>query len=1118
MKARLRVLKGKGIKFFFETIILFSWAGITYAQAPCENNQIIPVWNRLQDVQNIYGPNYQSGPKAFLTAGFEPKKMTPNLEIGINWLKGYFQNISGSRYADFSFRYLKGFTPEENLKTNEWYLSTGLVSSYSTRILSPYVLCSEGKMRELDGPSLIDISFNRLNHLAERLVVSVNSIDYPYLINEKPVYKIPKITRSQGRIDYYRYPGSPPENVTNFANWDFLDVYILRNSDKPLFIPFTRKEILEAKVKDLGRIYEERKKLIIEYTQIRPEHEFDQELADRIAEIKKNTAEGAWGYSKENMENRIQLATENNRLAKKEEANKLHSELDVLEEDYNESIRMIQNYLANQPESVLNRPVREYFSVTFGVEMVDRMLEEFDRDLTDRDWGNNSVIVYINPDYFDTKVPLDVPQLITVEFVNLEGAHKHLNEVVDRINQKMDFKALQVLFPNVNMAGAGSPVSQPIQVKTKKPGRYLDKLEELGPDPYPSSQSKANTVTLNFGGTGFNAAPIQVKFPEKPSALGSIANLSDLLLYDSFLDELKSKFLSQLTSEQKGTYDQWIREYDLKTVEDFTQLSMLSWINSNPKASIYLDFEAVKRFPTSGLAANNLAVHLLKSGYPDKSLPILNYWLKEFPDNSLLLGNAATANYYLGEVEKAFQLAKQTVEQDSLHPNANKILAFVHHRKGEKEPAKKASERSLEGSYDEELVALLQEIDPQAPISKIIYNGRKRPYTPQLMDKFRMPGAIQGTDDAEDQSEVILEVLQSIEMTMTAITKTSSEAIIEQAARKNIRQVMTQGGIPIMQMLAQAIYFQSLQTYQEDYSREKERFFKSLNELGNNYSWKVNNITKGYDSEMSKIEGGADWEGERKLAELAKAKCAKLNLALDEYYMETAPLINQLVVRLELMSRDHHSTLSYWAPIWLQSKEAADFPGIQLNYLRDMREILNKYPIELPLDCDRFTIKEEEVVRGTLMVWEDQYCPVKVTAGVGPIKGGINCNTFSLSGGEFLVGEVEVKVNRDWDSIEEVTVGAGVGLTLDVGLKNKATKSGAGFSAELSSKGFVKLTKDPKTLEWNFRNTDAGIKTEATVGADIGRFGVEVKLAETSMGFRSGITSDGMIPKMIDSF
>jgi hypothetical protein len=1114
MKARLRVLKGKGMKFFVETIILFSWAGITFAQSPCDPSQLIPVWSRLEDSRNFYGPHYEPGPMKYLNTSYDSKKWTPQLNVGVEWMKGYFEGIRGSKEVDYQFRYEKGFTHDEMLRTDEWFHSTGIISYSTVKFISGYYgYCSGSRMGQFDGPSYAEILFNRFSQLAQPFFDFETDPEEPYQINGKPVFKIPTLTKSQGRVDYYQYPGPVPDYIANYGNWDFLDVFVIRNSEKPLFIPFTRKEFLEFKLTELEKNYLKQRKGIVESTQIYPPEVFDRELEERIQEIKKLTTEGAWGYSKENMENRIRMAEENTRLKKKEELIKIPEKLDVLEKDYLESLEIVREYLQTQPDSILKKSFPEMHQGISGAYSMRTMIEKFDPDYHGQEWGNNTVMVYINPDYFDTKIPLDVPQLITVEFVNLEGVHKHLNEVVDRINQKMDFKALQALFPNVNMAGAGPPISQPIQVKTKKPGRYLEKLEELGPYPYPSSQSKANTVTLNFGGPGFNATPIQVKFPEKPSALGSLPNLSTSSFYDSYLAELGSKFLAQLTEEQKGTFDRWIRDYDLKTVEEFTQMSMLSWINSNPKASIYLDFEAVKRFPTSGLAANNLAVHLLKSGYPDKSLPILNYWLKEFPDNSLLLGNAATANYYLGDVEKAFQLAKLTVEQDSLHPNANKILAFVHHRKGEKEPAKKASERSLEGSYDEEVVALLQEIDPEGQAGDAIYKGRKRPYTPQLLEKFKMPEAIQSIDEAEDQSEVIEEVLGSIELTLAAIPRSNSELTMQQTAQKNIQQVMSGRGIPIMQMLGQHMYFKSLQQYQEDYKRERDRFVSKLKKLSDDYSIIAGNISRQYDTEMFKIEGGEDYEGERKLAELAKSKCNQLNLALDEYYKETAPLINQAVVRLELISRDHHSTVAYWAPIWLQSQEAADFPGTQINYLRDMRELLSLYPTELPIDCELFEVEEEDenVMPGKILVWEDQFCPVKYTVSAAVAKMGVNCNTFSLSGGEFFQVELEVKLNNDWDTIEEVTAAAGIGVSLDVGMKN-VTMASAG----LSSKGFLKLSKDPKSLEWNFREIDAGVKTEATVGGEIGRMGGEIKMVEVGMGFRSGITADGVINKGIE--
>lgn len=319
-----------------------------------------------------------------------------------------------------------------------------------------------------------------------------------------------------------------------------------------------------------------------------------------------------------------------------------------------------------------------------------------------------------------------------------------------------------------------------------------------------------------------------------------------------------------------------------------------------------------------------------------------------------------------------------------------------------------------------------------------------------------------------------------------------------------------------MQMLSQHLFFKSLQQYQEEYSWEKNRFVDKLQEMRKTYGAKTREINRRYNAEMSKIEGGEDWEGERKLAELQRSKCQELNLALDAYYKETAPLINQAVVRLELISRDHHSTVAYWAPIWLQSQEAADFPGTQINYLREMRELLKLYPTELPLDCELFGQEEEEAAPGKLMIWEEYFCPLKFTVGVGVATAGINCNTFSFSGGEIFQGELEVKLDENWENVQEITVAAGLGASVEIGLKEKFQKGGTGISLGVNSKGFIKFTKDPKSMEWNLRETDFGIKSEATAGLVAGSFGGEVKLAESTIGFRSGITSDGFIPKKID--
>lgn len=338
----------------FLLVFVFLLSNPTTAQTNCNADEIVPVWKRLSpDGSHYFGPNYQPGPKAYLTANFDSKKMAPKLEASLSWIKGYFEGVKGARYADYKYSYMKGFTNEEALKINRLYLASNRLGSYNLRVLSGKTVCSaDGRLGELVDPSLIDISFNELAHLARP--ISVGSDDQGnevvYMINGKPAFEIPKITLSEGNIDYYQYPGPPSETTAKFSNWDFLDVWVIRKNEKPLFIPFTRKEVLESKLLDLEKIYNERKKMALEFTQITPPEEFDRQLEARIAEIKKFTEEGVWGYSKENLENRIQLAIENNRIKKEEEAGKIDEALAELNQEYETSVDLIQEYLSNQPE------------------------------------------------------------------------------------------------------------------------------------------------------------------------------------------------------------------------------------------------------------------------------------------------------------------------------------------------------------------------------------------------------------------------------------------------------------------------------------------------------------------------------------------------------------------------------------------------------------------------------------------------------------------------------------------------------------------------------------------------------------------------------------------------
>ncbi|WP_373497147.1 hypothetical protein [Aquiflexum sp.] len=318
MDSRLSLWKSRRIKCLFASFFFSTWGSISYSQSPCNVSELVPVWSRLEDSRNFYGPHYEPGPMKYLNASYDQKKMTPNLNVGVEWMKGYFEGVRGSKAVEYYFRYEKGFTHDEMLRTDEWFHSTGIISYSTVKFISSYGHCSGSRMGQLDGPSYVEIFLNRFNQLAQPFFDFETDPLEPYKINGKPVFKIPTLTKRQGRVDYYQYPGPAPDYVVNYSKWDFLDAFLIRNSDKPLFIPFTRKEFLEFKLTELEQVYQKQRQAIVERTQVHPPEEFDRELEERIQEIKKLTAEGAWGYSKENMENRIRLAEENTTLKKKE--------------------------------------------------------------------------------------------------------------------------------------------------------------------------------------------------------------------------------------------------------------------------------------------------------------------------------------------------------------------------------------------------------------------------------------------------------------------------------------------------------------------------------------------------------------------------------------------------------------------------------------------------------------------------------------------------------------------------------------------------------------------------------------------------------------------------------
>jgi len=1093
------------MKRFVFLLLLIPMSAFAQNKPECDVNSIKPKWYSATDFYEKYGASLQNKQ---MIAGYNAAEMKPHLQAALKWVQGKANGISGAKEARYYNNFFTGNPDPESLYSDPWYHATGRLGYFYLRVVSQQLYCtSDGRMVELSGPAFIDVSFNNFHHFADAVYKNdENDISIPYLIDGKPVYKIPEIKRSEGRVDYYEFPGPVPEYVFNYDKWVFYNAYIIRNSEKPLFIPVTRREYLEQYLKDMEIFYKKQIELVLQYTVVSPPEEFDRELNERIAEIKKLTAEGAWGYTKENMEQRIKTAEEFYRNKKAEEVNKVKTLTEQVDNDYAESVQMIKDYLQKQSPGVLVKPVRDVITVgNYDPATVREMLKYFYDLGGERTWGKNTRVCFINKDYFNNSLPPDEPQFIAVEFANLENVHKNLNGIVANINKDFDFSGLKVLLSgNKNMG----PAAQPAILAKAGGNKFLPKSDQLPKLPFalaPVNNQAGVNVFGQMQSPGFNKAPVQIKFPPPSPLLQNIPSLLTAADYKKYVAGLQQSVKNAMPAKNINYLDEFCTLNKVTTSEDLARNGIGAWLSGNPSAALYFHAKAVVGNINDGLSANNFAAYLLKSGYPEKALPIFQYWLAKYPENTLLLSNAANSYYFLGDFDKSIQMAKQCVAIDSLHPGANKLLAFGYYKSGEKLLCKGALERSLKSSYDEEVISMLLELDPKSKISKLLYEGRKNVVEPMLLKRFQLPEAISGIEEAELQRNTILEVRESLNSTIEAIGNKRPVVDLDALAQKNFELMMKSRSLPLIQIIAQAIVFESAQEYHKEFAEEQQYFGQQLKSKSKDYYTLTGAIVKRYNEQMSKYEAGEDEDPE--LQRLEKAKCMELNKAMNDYLQATAPLVNQFAGRLEYISRRHHSTIANWMPQWLQSDEAADFPGTQISYLQSMKNILDMYPLNTPTDCSYLNLNTNDTIKGKLMIWEEKFCPVKFSVGFGFGKVGVQCNTFSLSGGEVLQGEWEVKLNDEWNAVEETTIAAGAGASWTLGDSDIA-----GIEAGVSSKLYVKWGKNKATGEWELM--DVGNKSDATVTGKIGSADVEVKLAEVSIGIRSGISSDGLINKL----
>jgi len=995
-------------------------------------------------------------------------KMKSRLSAAESWTKNLLAGFKGAKLLYYNTYWLD-YVVSEGGNGNDvtFYRATGIKSFYSSKMMFFAYYCYDNSSTihtEGESGSNVQVVFN--NVFASGLTTDAGV----YTVNGKSAFKIFQKKRSEGRIDFYEQRVQDNATAKIYTTKDFI---VLRNSDKPLFIPVTRKEYLQQMLKDIETFGTRDTKSMTEvYTQNVKQFEAEMKIykeKDKSYTPEKEAKRRKWF---------------------EEDQEKLKKIISKTSPDADAAKGVIQQYL-KKPTAWLNRGFKDFYSYsTYTAAGVTQYLESMDKSFVNGEEETGEEIVSLNPAYYNNKLSADVPQVITVYLQN--GTYAHMLKVNKLIMQP---GALAPLLALLNPGISSVPTAPSAETVSNYSLKYLPKLKTLTPLTVPADMKPSATPVVPDYNSKVPAAKFNFTIPALSSKLNQLPQLLTAETYKTYIQQLYAAISNAAKPTEKKKADDYVKNKKLTQSTDISNTAFAAWLQNAPSASLYLYSKAVLTNPSDALAANNFSAFLMMGGMPEKSIPILEYWNKQKPDEAAILSNLGNAYYRLGDVDKSMKYLQQCLQKDSLHPTANKILCLVYLKKGDTKKAKDHGIKSLTTSYDEQIVAILQQLDNKTKPGEIMSRFPAKEFP--MLKRIKLPAMPSNLDDME-QFQIDLEMeMKSLEITIANIESKTPK--VNDDVKQKILMAGFMKGISPLRVKAQHIIIDGMQTYQKESTRESDVFKYNLKKLTAPYNLKVNAIAKKYAALLNKLEGGEAGD-EDEIAALELAKCREINAEKEKYLAGLSPLVNGYAQRREFISRKFYRDYSNWAPYWVP-ETTISFPSIERDYLKDIAGILSEYKLVMKSDCSVFEPLAKK--DGILKEWEDEYCAnFKGKIGLGPAKLTWTCNSWGIEGGEGIVGEIEMNFANN-GAFEEFTIGAGLGETWSIGDDKIAKMEASG-----SIKEFIKIGPDKTSGKWGVK--DFGMKSEATLEGSIGNIGGEIKILELSVAVNAGLDAGGV--------
>ncbi len=604
--------------------------------------------------------------------------------------------------------------------------------------------------------------------------------------------------------------------------------------------------------------------------------------------------------------------------------------------------------------------------------------------------------------------------------------------------------------------------------------------------------------------------------PEKPSSLAVPPTPAGKEQLKAYLQPFMRSAEAAIKPNHKAEIAKHLNQ-GAKTGE----IALAYLTNKEMDKALYLLLNACLTDTEDYTSLNNLGAFLTISGYAHKSLPILQYVQKHYPQSPTLLNNLGQAWLSLGYLDKAEKLLKDALKENEENTEAAYSLALLAKNKGNLKLCAAYAAQCVKHCASPDAIALIMETDPYADVASLVRDRFKQHYKdPKITKHFKLPTAPTSYSEQESRKGDLLQFIQDLNVTydhtaaiydkMMAQWETDNLKYI-QDMQKSSTQIKSEEDMkehmdkfaphPLLHLatiilsnlhnpLVPDSYVNRIKKEYEAKAQREKDLIASLNGIPD----QISAIYK----QMNSYDPPCDGEGEPAVCESHRQNICRLKTEWAKQHNKgRGENINQHIRNMEQLLNDRLEEEVFWTIISEYPKDpSARLYGVYRNYLSDLRQVAGDYFGMTDPSCETNT-KEEINRKGKLRQYELDHCDFSWGFDVVVFKGKMDCSGMKMEG---TIRGLTVGYGQSIDPVTwDVT---GHSISTEVGVKKEFTKEKSIVKGELG--GSVKTTVK---FDNSLNITDVAVKGSAgvDVSGPIGSTGIDAGSVEVSLsgGFNS---------------